>query len=320
MNVPADRDAVARRLQRLQARIEGAEIDGLLLAEAVELRYITGYPGSNGLALVPNAGGRGVSGGRAQFVTDFRYEAQSAAEVAPAFERSIVTGELGNSLPALLDGERGRLGFDASKHSVKAHDRLRGLLPGGWELVKADGLVDGLRLVKEPGEIALIAAASVLADDALQGVLETGLAGRTEREVAFELEAAMRRLGAEALSFPSIGASGAHGSPPHAQPRDAQHAPDVLVTIAWGAMLDGYCSDCTRTYATGDGIGEQPREIYALVLEAQLAGLAPVQSGPNAPHPAAAPRDVIDRAGQGENLGPGLGPRAGLEVHEGPAL
>src|SRR5258708_9475272 len=220
MNVPADSDAFARRLPRLQARIEGAEIDGLLLAEAVELRYIPGCTGSNGLALVPNAGGRGVSGGRAQFVTDFRYEAQSAAEVAPAFERSIVTGELGNSLPALLDGERGRLGFDASKLSVKAHDRLRGLLPGGWELVKADGLVDGLRLVKEPGEIALTAAASVLADEALQGVLETGLAGRTEREIAFELEAAKRRLRAEALSVPSIGASGAnaplaHTPPPH---------------------------------------------------------------------------------------------------------
>jgi len=320
MNVPADSDAFARRLQRLQARIEGAELDALLLAEAVELRYITGYTGSNGLALVPNADGRGVSGGRAQFVTDFRYEAQSAAEVAPAFERSIVTGELGNSLPALLDGERGRLGFDASKLSVKAHDRLRGLLPGGWELVKADGLVDGLRLVKEPGEIALIAAASVLADEALQGVLETGLAGRTEREVAFELEAAMRRLGAEALSFPSIVASGAHGALPHAQPRDVEIAPDVLVTIDWGAMLDGYCSDCTRTYATGEGIGEQPREIYALVLEAQLAGLAAVQSGPNGREVDAAARDVIDRAGQGENFGHGLGHGVGLEVHEGPRL
>ncbi len=320
MNVPADSDAFARRLQRLQARIEGAELDVLLLAEAVELRYITGYTGSNGLALVPNAGGRGVSGGRAQFVTDFRYEAQSAAEVAPAFERSIVTGELGNSLPALLDGERGRLGFDASKLSVKAHDRLRGLLPGGWELVKADGLVDGLRLVKEPGEIALIAAASVLADEALQGVLETGLAGRTEREVAFELETAMRRLGAEALSFPSIVASGAHGALPHAQPRDVEIAPDVLVTIDWGAMLDGYCSDCTRTYATGEGIGEQPREIYALVLEAQLAGLAAVQSGPNGREVDAAARDVIDRAGQGENFGHGLGHGVGLEVHEGPRL
>src|SRR5258708_23351617 len=167
MNVPADSDAFARRLPRLQARIEGAELDVLLLAEAVELRYITGYTGSNGLALVPNAGGRGVSGGRAQFATDFRYEAQSAAEVAPAFERSIVTGELRNSLPALLDGERGRLGFDASKLSVKAHDRLRGLLPGGWELVEADGLVDALRLLQGPRAIPPLAAPPLLAAERL---------------------------------------------------------------------------------------------------------------------------------------------------------
>src|SRR5258708_18679250 len=108
MNVPADSDAFARRLPRLQARIEGAELDVLLLAEAVELRYITGYTGSNGLALVPNADGRGVSGGRAQFVTDFRYQAPSAPEGAPAFERSIVTGELPHSVPALLHREPGR--------------------------------------------------------------------------------------------------------------------------------------------------------------------------------------------------------------------
>jgi Xaa-Pro aminopeptidase len=320
MSGRADSDGFARRLQRLQDRIEGAELDVLLLAEAVELRYITGYTGSNGLALVPAADGRGVSDGRPQFLTDFRYEAQSAAEVAPAFERSIVTGELRDSLPALLDGERGRLGFDASKLTVKAHDRLRGVLPGGWELVEAEGLVDRLRLVKEPEEIALIAAACALADEALQGVLEAGLAGRTEREVAFELETAMRRLGAEALSFPSIVASGAHGALPHAQPRDVEISRDVLVTIDWGAVLDGYCSDCTRTYATGEGIGEHSREIYALVLEAQLAGLAAVQAGPNGREVDAAARDVIDRAGQAENFGHGLGHGVGLEVHEGPRL
>jgi Xaa-Pro aminopeptidase len=320
MSGRADSDGFARRLQRLQDRIEGAELDVLLLAEAVELRYITGYTGSNGLALVPAADGRGVSDGRPQFLTDFRYQAQSAAQVAPAFERSIVTGELRDSLPVLLDGERGRLGFNASKLTVKAHDRLRGVLPGGWELIEADALVDRLRLVKEPEEIALIAAACALADEALQGVLEAGLAGRTEREVAFELETAMRRLGAEALSFPSIVASGAHGALPHAQPRDAEIPRDVLVTIDWGAVLDGYCSDCTRTYATGEGIGEQSREIYALVLEAQLAGLAAVQAGPNGREVDAAARDVIDRAGQAENFGHGLGHGVGLEVHEGPRL
>jgi Xaa-Pro aminopeptidase len=312
---------MARRLERLQAEIGRAQVDALLLASPVELRYMTGYTGSNGLALVPGAGGApGVRDGGPQFLTDFRYVAQSAAEVAPAFERTIVTGELLDSVPGLLDGGEGRLGFDAAKLSVKSHRRLRELLPEGWEMVDAGGLVERLRLVKEPAEIALIAAASALADRALGEVLDAGLAGRTEREVAFQLETAMRRLGAEAPSFPSIVAAGAHGALPHAQPRDVVIPPDALVTIDWGAQRDGYCSDCTRTYATGEGISAQAREVYAVVLEAQLAGLEAVQAGPNGREVDAAARAVIDRAGYGEGFGHGLGHGVGLEVHEAPRL
>jgi Xaa-Pro aminopeptidase len=312
---------MARRLERLQAEIGGAQVDALLLASSIELRYMTGYTGSNGLALVPGAGGApGVRDGRPQFLTDFRYVAQSAAEVAPAFERTIVTGELLDSVPGLLEGGEGRLGFDAAKLTVKSHRRLRELLPEGWEMVDAGGLVERLRLVKEQAEIALIAAASALADRALGEVLDAGLAGRTEREVAFQLETAMRRLGAEAPSFPSIVAAGAHGALPHAQPRDVVIPPDALVTIDWGAQYDGYCSDCTRTYATGEGISAQAREVYAVVLEAQLAGLEAVQAGPTGREVDAAAREVIDRAGYGESFGHGLGHGVGLEVHEAPRL
>jgi Xaa-Pro aminopeptidase len=312
---------MAGRLARLQGEIAGAELDALLLDSPVELRYMTGYTGSNGLALVPAERGAGAAGdGAPQFVTDFRYVAQSAAEVAPAFRRTIVTGELLDSVPGLLGGEGGRLGFDAGKLSVKSHRRLRELLADGWELVDAGGLVERLRLVKEPAEIALIGAAAELADRALEQVLETGLAGRTEREVAFELETAMRRLGAEAPSFPSIVASGAHGALPHAQPRDVEIAHDVLVTIDWGAQHNGYCSDCTRTYATGERISEQAREVYGVVLDAQLAGLRAVEAGPNGREVDAAAREVIDRAGYGESFGHGLGHGVGLEIHEAPRL
>jgi Xaa-Pro aminopeptidase len=316
-----DSTAMARRLERLQAEIGGARVDALLLASSIELRYMTGYTGSNGLALVPGASGApGVRDGGPQFLTDFRYVAQSAAEVAPAYERTIVTGELLDSVPGLLEGGEGRLGFDAAKLTVKSHRRLRELLPEGWEMVDAGGLVERLRLVKEQAEIALIAAASALADRALGEVLDAGLAGRTEREVAFQLETAMRRLGAEAPSFPSIVAAGAHGALPHAQPRDVVIPPDALVTIDWGAQYDGYCSDCTRTYATGDGISAQAREVYAVVLEAQLAGLEAVQAGPTGREVDAAAREVIDRAGYGESFGHGLGHGVGLEVHEAPRL
>ena len=321
MSPPADETTMSSRLQRLRARIAEQQIDALLVDAPVDLRYVTGYTGSNGLALVPGEGSEGsVRGGRMQFLTDFRYVAQAAAQVAGEFERSTVTGELREALPDLLGGDGGRLGFDPGKVTVRGHERLLDLLPEGWELVDAAGVIEGLRLVKEPGEIELMAAACALADDALREVLETGLVGRTEQEVAFELETAMRRRGAEAPSFGSIVAAGAHGALPHAQPRDAEIPADVLVTIDWGAVHDGYCSDCTRTYATGENIGEQAREVYELVLAAQLAGLDAVRAGPSGRAVDAAARELIDAAGHGEHFGHGLGHGVGLEVHEGPRL
>ena len=174
--------------------------------------------------------------------------------------------------------------------------------------------------MKDAGEIALIRAAANLADEALRTVLEDGLAGRTEREVAIELELRMRRLGAEAPSFPSIVAGGAHAALPHAEPRPAEIAADVLVTIDWGALLDGYCSDCTRTYATSERISAEAREVYALVLDAQQRGLDALRPGPNGREVDAAAREVIVQGGHGEHFGHGLGHGVGLEVHEGPRL
>jgi Xaa-Pro aminopeptidase len=144
--------------------------------------------------------------------------------------------------------------------------------------------------------------------------------GRTEREVAIELELRMRRLGAEAPSFPSIVAAGAHGALPHAEPRAREIPPDVLVTIDWGALHEGYCSDCTRTYATGEGISVQARETYELVLSAQQRGLEAVRAGLTGREVDALAREVIEQAGQGEHFGHGLGHGVGLEIHEGPRL
>ncbi|HYM55106.1 MAG TPA: M24 family metallopeptidase, partial [Solirubrobacteraceae bacterium] len=155
---------------------------------------------------------------------------------------------------------------------------------------------------------------------ALEGVLRDGLVGRSEREVAIELESRMRRLGAEAPSFPSIVAAGPHGALPHATPRDEPIPPDVLVTIDWGALHEGYCSDCTRTYATGEAISGQARDIYALVLSAQEAGLAAVRAGRSGREVDAVARAVIEGAGHGEHFGHGLGHGVGMEIHEGPRL
>jgi Xaa-Pro aminopeptidase len=309
------RKGIPARLERLGASIRELGLDVLLVDSPVDLRYVSGYTGTNGLALLRPSGGASPI-----FLTDFRYTTQSAREVPDEYERSTVTGELRDSLPAVLGDAGGRLGVDETKLTVHAHRRLREQLGERWELVTANGLVEQQRAVKEPDEVAAIAAACALADEALREVLEEGLAGRTEHEVALELETRMRRLGAEEPSFPSIVAAAEHGALPHAQPRQKEIPPDVLVTIDWGARLDGYCSDCTRTLASGEQLATEAREIYGLVLEAQLAGLQALRAGPNGREIDAAARAIVDAAGHGELFGHGLGHGVGLEIHEAPRL
>jgi Xaa-Pro aminopeptidase len=315
MSAAGNDAAIARRVERLREALAEQGVDILLVDEEIDLRYLTGFTGSNGMALVS-----ADPGGPLRFLTDFRYTAQSEEEVGEAFARQTVAGELYEALGGLLGPEPGRLGFDEAKLTVRGHARLAGVMGEGWELVRCKGLFEGLRAVKEPAEIALIADACRLADEALSETLEEGLVGRTERQVAFELETRMRRMGAEAPSFPSIVAFGEHGALPHAQPRDLEIPPDVLVTIDWGAVLKGYCSDCTRTYATGDSISDRAREVYELVLAAQEAGLAAVRPGRNGREIDAVARDMIDAAGEGANFGHGLGHGVGMEVHEAPRL
>jgi Xaa-Pro aminopeptidase len=310
-----DEQAMRSRFEQVQSELTKRDLDALLVDAPVDLRYVSGYTGSNGLALI-----RPEEIGPSQFLTDFRYAAQSEEEVATTFERSIVTGELRDSLPGLLGEDGGRLGVDEAKLTVKAYKRLRDLLPASWELESSSGLIERLRIVKEPGEIELIASACALADQALTEVLEAGLVGRTEREVALDLETRMRGLGADAPSFSSIVAAGAHGALPHAQPRDVAIPANVLVTIDWGAIHQGYCSDCTRTYATGEGITAQAREIYELVLSSQLAGLAAVSAGPSGREVDAVARAIIEQAGHAQHFGHGLGHGVGLDIHEAPRL
>jgi Xaa-Pro aminopeptidase len=182
------------------------------------------------------------------------------------------------------------------------------------------GAVERLRAIKEPDEIERIRAACALADEALGEVLEGGLAGRSEREVAIELALRMRRLGAEAASFEPIVAAGAHGALPHAEPTGEAIPPNVLVTIDWGALHEGYCSDCTRTFATGEAISDEAREIYALVLRSQELGLQALEAGPTGREVDAIAREVIEQAGHGEHFGHGLGHGVGMDIHEAPRL
>jgi Xaa-Pro aminopeptidase len=316
-------DRAVDRLRRLARELRARELDLLLVWTPVNVRYLTGFTGSNALVLIA----AGEDPPRHRFFTDFRYATQSAEQVSASFRREIVAGELLDAAARSLDGEdtrAGRLGFDDTSLTVAQHARLRELLGEGplssWELVPCAGTVEYLRAVKDSDEIAAIRAASELADEALRAVLADGVVGRTEREVAIALELRMRRLGADAPSFPSIVAAGAHGALPHAEPRDEPIPRDVLVTIDWGALHHGYCSDCTRTYATGERISEEARQVYELVLGAQEQGLAAVRAGPSGRDLDAVARETIERGGHGEHFGHGLGHGVGMEIHEGPRL
>jgi Xaa-Pro aminopeptidase len=302
------------RADRVAAKLAERDLDALLVTDLVNVRWLTGYTGSNGLALVGPADQR-------VFLTDFRYLTQASEQVADGWQREIapelqhaVTGYVG---PA--DGRTVRLGFDDAHLSVRDHAALASRIAEGVELVGASGIIEDLRAVKDADEQARIRAAAKLADAALSEVLTRGLAGRTERDVALDLEMTMRRAGAEAVSFPPIIASGTHSALPHAEPRDVEIPKGTLVTIDWGAQLDGYASDCTRTYATGE-LDPRDREIYELVLKAQLESLAAVRAGAGGRAVDAVAREIITAAGHGEHFGHGLGHGVGAEVHEGPRL
>jgi Xaa-Pro aminopeptidase len=285
------------------------EVDALLITDLVNLRYVTGFTGSNGMAVV----GRDIR----RFITDFRYVEQAAAEV-DGFDREQAPQNFDGALKEGWPDGSFRLGFEEQNISVRRHARLRDLLPERIELVPAGDIVESLRAVKDADEIARIAEAAELADEVYGMLREQGLVGRTEREVAFELETEMRRRGAEP-SFPSIVASAERGALPHAEPTGEPIPRGTLVTLDIGAQLDGYCSDCTRTWATGE-LPDDLAEAYELVRRAQAEALASVRPGPEGREVDAVARDIIEAAGHGEHFGHGLGHGVGLEVHEGPRL
>ena len=276
----------------------------------MNVRYLTGFTGSNGMAVV----GRDLR----RFVTDFRYVEQAAAQVE-GFDREQAPPEFLDALSGGWPDGALRLGFEDDDVSVRRHGRLLEVLPGRVELVTAGEVVEELRAVKDAGEVERIRAAAALVDEVYGTVRARGLVGRSEREVALTIEDEMRRLGASGPSFPSIVASAERGALPHAVPTDAEIPAGTLVTLDIGARLDGYCSDCTRTWATGT-LPDDLAEAYELVLRAQIAALDAVRPGPEGREVDAVARTMIADAGHGEHFGHGLGHGVGMEIHEGPRL
>jgi Xaa-Pro aminopeptidase len=295
------------RGERLAGLVAERELDMFFVSDLVNVRYLTGFSGTNGACLV------GLD--RLIFFTDFRYVERAAREVGKEWERPRAEQEL---VPQIVAEMQGRVGFEDSKLTVRQLARLEAAAGDDVELIPAGDLVEELRAVKEPKEIERIAAAAELTDGVYRWALERGLAGRTERDIARSCEARIRELGAEP-SFPPIVAGAANGALPHAEPEEREIGSGELVVFDMGSQLDGYCSDCTRTFATGDP-GEEAREVYDLVERAQGAALEAVRPGATGKEVDGVARELINEAGHGDHFGHGTGHGVGLEIHEGPRL
>jgi Xaa-Pro aminopeptidase len=289
------------RIQSLAAKVELP----LLVTTPQNVRYLTGFSSSNAALLVePDAS--------ATLYSDFRY-----AERGREVEGVVFVETSRYLLPALAELLRGRrIGFEEVHLSYAGY---RTLSEGGVDLVPTSGLVESLRAVKDDDEIAAMRRAAALSDEVLEAFSKERFTGRTERELVWWLERSFREAGAEGASFPTVVAAGETGASPHAVPGDRIIETGMLVTVDLGCIVDGYCSDCTRMFSTGNP-PERLLEAYAICLEAQLGGLAAVRPGVSGRDADAASREPIEAADLGWAYGHGMGHGVGLEVHEAPVL
>jgi len=300
------------RRERLAERVAELELDALYVTRLPNVRYLTGFTGSNAQAL--------VSASEGVFFTDGRYDEQSRHEVAD-LDRRIYLGGSPPLAEAVSRLGMSRLGFESTGVTYRQWERLREALEG-VELVPVDGTVEALRRRKDADEIASIDAAQRCADVAFEEVIVGGglREGITERELALELELAMRRAGADDMAFGTIAAFGANAAEPHHHPTDRPLRSGEMVKVDFGALAAGYHSDMTRTVAFGDDPDARLCQIREVVAAAQAAGIAAVRPGTSVADVDGAARSVIEDAGYATNFPHGLGHGVGLEIHEAPFL
>ncbi len=284
----------------------------MLVTDLVNVRYLSGFTGSNAALLVFAERDTPV------LATDGRYVTQAAAQAPDAevvIERAVGPALVARAAPGVR-----RLGFESHVVTVDGFTSLE-RAGAGVEFVRAAGMVERLREVKDLGEIAILRLACEAADAALHALVARGglRPGRTEKEVRRDLESLMLDHGADGASFETIVATGSNSAIPHHRPTDAVLAAGDFVKIDFGALVAGYHSDMTRTFVLGRAADWQ-RELYELVATAQAAGRAAVAPGADLPAVDAAARQVIVDAGHGEHFGHGLGHGVGLQIHEAPGI
>jgi len=287
------------RLARLQARVE----EPLLVSSLVNVRYLTGLASSNAALLVEPGGSR--------LFTDFRYAERARA--VGGVELVQTPRDIYAELPKLLSG---RIAFDPKALSYERYSRLA---DSGLELVSRPGLVEAMRAVKDERELDTIRHAAAITSEAYARFAEEPFVGRSERDLAWRLQSLLHELGGESTAFDIIVASGPTGGSPHAVPGERVVGAGETIVVDAGCRVGGYCSDCTRTFLTGEP-PEELRRAYDVVRRAQETGLAAVRAGVDGVSCDRASRDVIELEGLGDRFGHGLGHGLGFEVHEAPWL
>ncbi len=303
------------RLDRLRTEFDSEGVDALLVTRPINIRWLCGFTGSNGRLLVTRD--------TARLVTDARYTEQAAAELLAAevaVELDIVAGDGGQAVSDFLKVNR-PTGIEARHATVSEH---RSWQEQSSQLVATEGLVEKLRQLKDDGEIARLRRASEIADVAFATTVPFLVERPTERRFGAELDHQMRLAGADDLSFESIVGSGPNGAKPHARPTDRVIEPTDLVVLDFGAKVDGYGSDMTRTVLAGGAQGTEPSkrqaDLYDAVAAAQRAGVAVVADGVAEVEVDAACRQVLADRGLAEAFTHGTGHGIGLEIHEQPIL
>ncbi len=303
------------RLERLQAALERP----LLVTSEANVRYLTGFRSTNVALLVEPE--------RARLCTDSRYTA--AARQVPGVEVTDTGRDLFAGLGALLEGE---VAYEADALTVAALEKLRKSAIAGVEgdrmgvsLVLADGEVERLRAVKDKDELKAIRRAAEVTNETYRRLAAEPFAGRSERDLAWRVRELFHELGAEGEAFPTIVASGSNGAFPHAEAGERIVEKGDFVVVDAGAIVDGYCADCTRTFVCGDGadsaeVASELRRAYDICLQAEEAGVAAVRAGALAREVDATARDLIETSEFKGRFGHSLGHGVGVEVHEAPNL
>lgn len=308
----------SQRLVSFRQKLGERGLDAMLIAQPQNRRYLSGFTGEDDTPSGPNAW-LIISQDRAVFVTAFTNLEWAKTEVTGFEFKQVSTKYAATAADVLRDLPGRRVGFEANYVTVSTHGNLAEALGADWELVPVEGLVEALREIKDEDEIAFIAEAAAIADDALAWVMNRIAVGQTEEEIAWDLEKYIREHGAEDIAFETIVASGPNSALPHsrASARPIRLGEPVLIDM--GARVGGYCSDITRTFVIGQP-DERFVEVYRTVQEALEAAEKAIRPGMTGREADEIARQIISQAGYGESFGHGLGHGVGLQIHEEPHI